>query len=146
MVLFVILIVSRIISDVALAQNLVGSALTNVWMDGAAIDATSEKLIQDALEKLRIGRTTLIIAHRLSTIINADKIIVLDDGEIVEMGTHDELLQHGGVYHSLYMQQFALALSLPAPAVASAGGGGPKNGRGADVDPVPVGRLPVVER
>ena len=51
----------------------------------SAIDAASEKLIWDALEKLRIGRSTLIIAHRLSTIINADKIIVLDDGEIVEM-------------------------------------------------------------
>jgi ABC-type multidrug transport system fused ATPase/permease subunit len=84
----------------------------------SAIDATSEKLIQDALEKLQIGRTTLIIAHRLSTIINADKIIVLEDGELVEMGTHEELLQHEGIYHSLYMQQFALAHTPPELAVA----------------------------
>jgi ABC-type multidrug transport system fused ATPase/permease subunit len=82
----------------------------------SAIDATSEKLIQEALEKLRVGRTTLIIAHRLSTIVNADKIIVLEDGEIVERGTHDELLQYGGIYHRLYTQQFAMAHSLPEAA------------------------------
>lgn len=112
----------------------------------SAIDATSEKLIQDALEKLRVGRTTLIIAHRLSTIINADKIIVLDDGEIVEMGTHDELLQHEGVYHKLYMQQFALAYALPEPEVTGNNGGGPKNARGVDADLVQVGHSPAVKR
>jgi subfamily B ATP-binding cassette protein MsbA len=75
----------------------------------SAIDATSESLIQEALERLRVGRTTFIIAHRLSTIVNADRIIVLEDGEIVEMGTHDELLKQRYVYHSLYTQQFASA-------------------------------------
>jgi ABC-type multidrug transport system fused ATPase/permease subunit len=112
----------------------------------SAIDATSEKLIQDALEKLRIGRTTLIIAHRLSTIINADKIIVLEDGELVEMGTHDELLQHEGIYHKLYMQQFALAYSIPEPEVEGSNGSGPRNGHGAHADPVQVWPPSAAER
>lgn len=71
----------------------------------SALDSKSEKLIQDALEKLMRKRTTLIIAHRLSTIKKADKILVLDKGEIVEKGTHDALIKKKGLYFELYSLQ-----------------------------------------
>ena len=75
----------------------------------SALDAESEKYVTEALEKLMEGRTTFIIAHRLSTVRKADKIIVLDKGEVVEMGRHDELIKKpGGVYKKLYELQFAL--------------------------------------
>jgi ABC-type multidrug transport system fused ATPase/permease subunit len=66
------------------------------------LDAYSESLVQYAQEKLFAGRTTVVIAHRLSTIANADRIIVFDQGKLVEMGTHNELLKLGGIYKSLY--------------------------------------------
>jgi len=72
----------------------------------SALDTESERLVQDALEKLMVGRTTFVIAHRLSTIINADKIIVMDKGKIAEAGSHEELLSHGGIYKKLYETQF----------------------------------------
>ena len=72
----------------------------------SSIDTESELLIQHAIDTLIKGRTSIIIAHRLSTIRKANKIIVLDKGEIKEMGTHDELIQHGGLYHQLYEMQF----------------------------------------
>jgi ABC-type multidrug transport system fused ATPase/permease subunit len=72
----------------------------------SALDAGTESLIVEALRRLQSGRTTLIIAHRLSTIRTADKIIVLKDGEIVEQGTHSELLIRGGAYAGLYQAQF----------------------------------------
>jgi len=75
----------------------------------SSIDTESELLIQKATETLIEGRTSIIIAHRLSTIRKADKIIVLDKGEIKETGTHDELLAHGGFYAKLYEMQFAKA-------------------------------------
>ncbi len=71
------------------------------------LDATSEYLIQQALETLLRGRTSLVIAHRLSTILNADKILVLNEGQLVEWGRHDELLAQGGLYAALYYQQFS---------------------------------------
>jgi subfamily B ATP-binding cassette protein MsbA len=67
----------------------------------SALDTHSEKIIQDALDNLMRGRTTFIIAHRLSTIRNADQILVMEDGEVVERGTHEDLLQHSGVYNRL---------------------------------------------
>lgn len=76
----------------------------------SAVDTETEQLIQHAIDKLIEGRTSIVIAHRLSTIRKADKIIVLDKGEIREMGTHDELLQLGGYYAKLHEMQFAKAL------------------------------------
>ena len=72
----------------------------------SALDTISEKLVQEAIEALCSERTTLVIAHRLSTIKQADQIVVLDQGKIVETGTHDELLKKGGYYSRLYNMQF----------------------------------------
>jgi subfamily B ATP-binding cassette protein MsbA len=73
----------------------------------SALDNESELLVQEAIERLMINRTTFVIAHRLSTIRNANKIIVLDRGSIVQYGTHDELIQNEkGLYRKFYEMQF----------------------------------------
>ena len=72
----------------------------------SSVDTESEMLIQHAIDTLITGRTSIVIAHRLSTIRKASKIIVLDKGEVKEMGTHDELLRKGGFYSKLYEMQF----------------------------------------
>ena len=72
----------------------------------SALDTTSERLVQEALEQVLVGRTTIAIAHRLSTILAADVIFALDDGRLVEQGTHEQLLELDGLYASLYRQQF----------------------------------------
>ncbi|MGM0470907.1 MAG: lipid A export permease/ATP-binding protein MsbA [Bacillota bacterium] len=70
------------------------------------LDTESEALVQEALDRLMEERTTFVIAHRLSTVLNADKIVVLDEGEIVQIGTHEELLEEDGLYSHLYQMQF----------------------------------------
>jgi subfamily B ATP-binding cassette protein MsbA len=72
----------------------------------SSLDTESERLIEDAMERLLQGRTTLIIAHRLSTVRRADRLVVLDRGRVVEEGTHDALLARGGLYARLYQRQF----------------------------------------
>lgn len=73
----------------------------------SALDTESEKYIQRSLDELMVGRTTFVVAHRLSTIINADKIVVMKDGQICEIGKHEELLEKKGMYAHLYNIQFA---------------------------------------
>ncbi len=73
----------------------------------SSVDTRTEERIQMAMDNLMKGRTSFVIAHRLSTIRNADLILVLQEGDIVEQGTHDELLVKGGVYAELYNSQFA---------------------------------------
>jgi subfamily B ATP-binding cassette protein MsbA len=75
----------------------------------SALDTESEMLVQEAIERLLKGRTTIVIAHRLSTIQNADKILVMEDGRLKERGTHSELLLRNGIYRRLYDLQFGLA-------------------------------------
>lgn len=73
----------------------------------SSIDTRTEIKIQDAFAKLMKGRTSFIVAHRLSTIQNADRILVMKDGSIIEQGNHEELLEQKGFYYKLYNSQFA---------------------------------------
>src|SRR5690606_40396611 len=73
----------------------------------ASLDTHSERAVQEALSELMEGRTTLVIAHRLSTVLAADVILYVEDGRIVEQGTHAELMELGGRYARLYREQFA---------------------------------------
>ncbi len=72
----------------------------------SALDSESERAVQDALDRLMKGRTTLVIAHRLSTIEHADRVVAMDAGRVVEQGTHAELLARGGLYARLHAMQF----------------------------------------
>ena len=72
----------------------------------AGLDAESEKLVFDALGNLMAGKTSIVIAHRLATVRRADVIFVIDQGRVVEQGTHEELLANGGLYSRLYELQF----------------------------------------
>jgi ATP-binding cassette subfamily B protein len=72
----------------------------------SSVDTRTERLIQKAFDELLQGRTSFVIAHRLSTIRNADQVLVLNQGEIIERGTHTELLAQRGFYYDLYMSQF----------------------------------------
>ncbi|HVN13182.1 MAG TPA: ABC transporter ATP-binding protein, partial [Kineosporiaceae bacterium] len=84
----------------------------------SSVDTRTEVLIQEAMARLRAGRTGFVIAHRLSTIRNADTILVMDHGDVVEQGDHEELLERRGVYYELYMSQFA---GEPEPVPGAAG-------------------------
>ena len=79
----------------------------------ANIDSHTEMLIQRALARLLEGRTGLVIAHRLATVRGADRIMVLQDGEIIETGTHDQLVEHGGLYANLYSMNYASFDDVP---------------------------------
>jgi ATP-binding cassette subfamily B protein len=81
------------------------------------VDTRTEVLIQKAMAQLRRGRTSFVIAHRLSTIRSADTIVVMDQGRIVEQGSHAELLARRGFYHDLYYSQFAENVATEAVAV-----------------------------
>jgi len=74
----------------------------------SSLDSESEEMIQDGLKQLRTGRTTFVIAHRLSTICSADQILVMEGGEIVERGTHDELLARDGRFRQIHDKQYKL--------------------------------------
>jgi subfamily B ATP-binding cassette protein MsbA len=93
---------------VAIARALIKNAPI-LFLDEAtsALDSASEKVVQEALDRLMANRTTLVVAHRLSTVVNADCICVISGGQVVESGTHAALLGHGGVYSRLFSTQFA---------------------------------------
>ena len=74
----------------------------------SSIDTRTEKIVQDGMDKLMKGKTCFVIAHRLSTIVNADMIIAVDSGRIVDIGTHKQLLEEGGFYAKLYNSQYIL--------------------------------------
>src|SRR5439155_18967504 len=74
----------------------------------SSLDSESERLVQVALERLMQGRTTFVIAHRLSTVLRADRIVVVDDGRVIDEGRHEELIEQGGLYKQLYELQFNL--------------------------------------
>ncbi len=76
----------------------------------SSLDASSEALVQEALDQLMRGRTTIVIAHRLSTILGADRILVMEGGRIIESGSHAQLLTSGGLYSRLYERQFRAEL------------------------------------
>jgi ATP-binding cassette subfamily B protein len=80
----------------------------------SSLDNQTERAVQEALDELSAGRTTIVIAHRLSTIRDADQIVVLSQGEIVERGTHDELIDAGGAYERLSTRERDEAESAPA--------------------------------
>ena len=88
----------------------------------SALDSEAERIVQAALRRLMRGRTTVVIAHRLSTVIGADLIAVVEDGRIVEQGTHHALLARGGSYARLYQQQFADQHAAEAPVRAVGAG------------------------
>jgi ABC-type multidrug transport system fused ATPase/permease subunit len=110
----------------------------------SSLDSESEALIQEGLSELMKGRTTFVIAHRLSTIRRADAILVMENGQIVERGRHEELLALGGRYHSLYTRQYNLESNLfrnPGEAVAEETD---ENGKPKSAADAGVGRLPLL--
>jgi len=100
----------------ALARVLLKSPAIVILDEATAhLDSETELLVQQALAEALTGRTSLVIAHRLSTVQAADQILVLDDGRIVESGTHETLLAAGGIYTELYVTQYARPSAAAAP-------------------------------
>ncbi len=99
---------------IAIARALIKNAPI-LFLDEAtsALDSASEQVVQEALERLMANRTTLVVAHRLSTVVNADRIVVIAGGQVLEAGRHDELLARGGLYADLVSTQFATAQAVP---------------------------------
>lgn len=96
----------------ALARALVTDPIILILDDvTSALDGETEARVQDALKQVMRGRTTFIIAHRLSSVVEADRIVILEEGQIVDIGTHDELVARPGIYRDLYEEQFRSALS-----------------------------------
>jgi ATP-binding cassette subfamily B protein/subfamily B ATP-binding cassette protein MsbA len=85
----------------------------------SSVDTTTEKIIERGVNRLMQGRTSFVIAHRLSTIVQADKIVVMDRGQIVEVGKHEELLAKRGRYYALYTMQWAAQAEPEASAAGS---------------------------
>jgi subfamily B ATP-binding cassette protein MsbA len=100
----------------------------------SALDTESERLVQEAIDRLLEGRTVFVIAHRLSTVQRADQILVLDGGRLVERGTHQTLLEGDGLYRHLYELQFSDGQSTlrAAVRVPEMGGGAEAEGNGAN--------------
>ncbi|MCY1274906.1 ATM1-type heavy metal exporter [compost metagenome] len=91
---------------VAIARALLKNPAILIFDEAtSALDSKSEKAIQTALDRIQVGRTTLVIAHRLSTVMDADQILVLDAGRVLEKGTHRELLEAGGTYAQMWLLQ-----------------------------------------
>jgi ATP-binding cassette subfamily B protein len=107
---------------VAIARALIKNAPIILLDEAtASLDSESERLVQDAMARLCYGRTTLVIAHRLHTIAHADRILVMDNGSIVETGRHDELLRRGGRYAAFYRIQIKeQAPEAPIPLASNA--------------------------
>ncbi|XP_019619825.1 PREDICTED: ABC transporter B family member 1-like [Branchiostoma belcheri] len=100
---------------VAIARSLImNPAILLLDEATSALDAESEHLVQEAIDRAMKGRTVLVIAHRLSTVRNASEVVVIDKGKIVERGTHDELLQKGGVYKKLVLRQLSAGRAMPS--------------------------------
>ena len=87
----------------------------------SSLDSQTEAHLQDALDNLMVGRTSFVVAHRLSTIVKADQIVVMEHGEILEKGTHEQLLAKRGTYYNLYQKQFSVALDPTVNPIAEAG-------------------------
>jgi len=101
---------------IAIARALLKNAPILVLDEAtSALDSESEALVQSALQNLMTGRTVIVIAHRLSTVRRADRIVVLENGTIAEIGRHEELMQKAGIYRKLYDLQF---IAVDARAVA----------------------------
>jgi ATP-binding cassette subfamily B protein len=110
----------------------------------SSVDTRTEVLVQEAMAALRTDRTSFVIAHRLSTIRDADVILVMEHGDIVEQGDHGQLLAAEGAYHRLYMSQFTAGVDLDAEAAALSSGPGTLPGAGEEPVPVATGPLPTV--